>query len=113
MQPPRRRVAYAVVHGDPPDVMIAEDDEVLTRVIALELIASTSPDQLRDPSRLEVLRQALLEERWAEELGEWIDQTGRVVDAYPDEPVHTNDDFDEERVTLELRVSRLFRDDVT
>jgi len=105
------RVAYAVVHGDPPEVVIAEDDEVLTRVIALELIARTSPSELRDQTRLDVLRAALLEERWDDALGEWIEQTGRVVDAYPDEHVHTGSEFDEEAVALEIRVSKLFRDE--
>jgi hypothetical protein len=108
----RGRVAYAVVHSDPPEVFIAENDIVLTRVIALELIAKTSPIDFRDPARVDVLRAALLDERWSDALAEWIDLTGTVVDAYPDEPVRLDAELDEERVLLEMRVSPLFRDDV-
>jgi hypothetical protein len=103
------RVAYAVVHSDPPSVLIAENADVLTRVVALEVIARTSAKELRDPRRADVIRTALLEEQWSEALGEWIDQTGTVIDAYPDEAIWTDDDLDDERISLELRVSRLFQ----
>lgn len=110
MLPSRGRVAYAVVHSDPPDVYIATDADVLTRVIALEVIVRTPVAELRDPNSAAIIRSALLAEEWSTALGEWIDQTGTVVDAYPDEHIWTDDDLDEERVALEIRVSPLFRD---
>ncbi len=111
MFPERGRVAYAVVHSDPPDVYIAEDEEVLSRVLALHVIARTRATDLRDPSRASLIRSALLAEEWATALGEWIEQTGTVVDAYPDEHIWKDDDLDEERVAFEIRVAPLFRDE--
>jgi hypothetical protein len=110
MLPSRDRVAFAVVHTDPPDVYLAQDADVLTRVIVLEVIARTRPSDLRDPSRAAVIRSALLEEEWPTALAEWIEQTGTVVDAYPDERIWTDNDLDDERLAMELRVAPLFSD---
>ena len=85
------KVAYAVVHNDPPDVYIARDDEALTRLLALEVVA-------------------LLEERWADAVVSWIEFTGTAIDAYPDEPIWSSDDLSSERVLLEMRLGALFRD---
>jgi len=110
MLPSADHVAYAVVHSDPPDVFIAESAEVLTRIIALEVVARSAPSDFRDPQRASVIRTALLEEEWTAALAEWIEQTGTPVDAYPDEHIWTEQDLDEERFALELRVTPLFRD---
>jgi hypothetical protein len=107
--PSRGRLAYAVIHGDPPDVYIAENEYVLTWVLAVHVVAATDPSELTEPSR-ENIRRALLEERWPDAVGEWIEATDRVIDAYPDEPVWTEKHIDEERATLEVRVSRIFSD---
>ena len=79
----RQRVAYAVIRGDDPQVFVARDDMVLTRVIALKVIAATPPQSLG--SALGEIRDALLDERWPDALAAWMDATGEVVDAYPDE----------------------------
>jgi hypothetical protein len=110
MLPSADHVAYAVVHGDPPDVYIAESPEVLTRVIVLEVVARTASSDLRDSAGAHRIRTALLDEEWAVALAEWIEQTGTVVDAYPDEHIWTARDLDEERFGLELQVAPLFRD---
>jgi hypothetical protein len=99
------------VHSDPPDVYIAENEEVLSRVLALHVIARTPAGELRDPRRASMIRSALLAEEWATALGEWIDQTGTVVDAYPDEHIWKDSELDEEQVALEIRVAPLFRDE--
>lgn len=78
-------------------------------MIAVEMVAATSPEGLG--ARLEPIRSALLEERWADAVVLWMDATGRVVDAYPDETVWQDDDLNEERAALELRVAPVFRDD--
>ena len=110
MLPSAAHVAYAVVHTDPPDVYIAESAEVLTRVLALEVVARTAPTEFRDPDRVSVVRSALLEEEWTTAVTEWIEQTDTPIDAYPDEHIWTDEDLDEERVALEMRVAPLFRD---
>ena len=109
--PSRGRIAFAVVHDDPPAVYIAEDADVLSRVLALELIARTPAAQISNRARLERMRAALLEERWADALGDWIDETGSVVDAYPDETIWTEARLDLEHATLEIRMAPLFADD--
>lgn len=102
-------MAYALVRGEPPAVVIAENEEVLSRVIALDVVAATPPAELG--ARLEAIRAALLEERWADAVVLWMGATGRVVDAYPDETVWQEQHLSEERVALELRVAPVFRDD--
>jgi hypothetical protein len=108
--PTRGRVAFAVIHDDPPGVFIAEDADVLSRVLALELVARTRAGDIANEARLDRIRTALLEERWAEALVEWIDETGRAVDAYPDEPIWTEDRLDLEHATFEIRMAPIFAD---
>ena len=40
----------------------------------------------------------------------WMTATGEVLDAYPDEPVWSDRQLDEERTVLELRMAPIFRD---
>lgn len=104
------RIAYAVIHGDPPEVLFAEDEHVLSRVLALQLVAQLPANEVSSPGRLDAMRQALLDERWADALVEWITETETVVDAYPSEEVWTEERLDLDRATLEIRVSPLFTD---
>ena len=109
--PPRMgRVAYAVLHGDPPDVYIAEDDEVLSRLIALEVVAATPSSEFHDPEQLSRIRSALLDENWAGAVAEWIENSGIVIDAYPDEQIWIHAQLDDERTAFEIRVAPIFRD---
>jgi hypothetical protein len=102
------RVAVAIVHTDPPTFFLAEDDDVLSRVLALELVAQTPAETISNEARLKRIQDALLEERWADALGEWIDETGTVVDAYPDETVWSEQRVDVERATMEIRMAPMF-----
>ena len=88
-------------------MFIAERQDVLDRVLALHLVASTPPERLG--SFLGAIRTALLEEQWGEAVLQWMDATGKIVDVYPDEKVWGERDLDEERTQLELRVSPVFR----
>jgi hypothetical protein len=78
--------AYALVHGDEPQLFLAEDEETMSRVLAGELIGQTSGSEFSSPERLHQVREALVSERWAEALAIWIDETGRAVDVYASEP---------------------------
>jgi hypothetical protein len=102
-------VAYAVTHESEPRVFLAEDESVLSRVLAVELVAATSPATL-GPADLKAMRRALLEERWADAVALWIGATGTYVDAYPSERVWSEQQLDEERAGLELRVAPIFDD---
>jgi hypothetical protein len=103
------RVAVAVTHGESPKVVLATNDVVLTRAVALLLVAATEPRSIGAGS-VRRIREALLEERWADAVLDWMGATGDVLDGYPDELVWTDEHLDEERVALELRMAPIFRD---
>jgi hypothetical protein len=100
-------VAVAVVRDDPPRVFIAEDQETLNWVLALQLVARTRPADL-DSSSTERLRTALLEEQWGEAVTIWMERFGRDVDVYPSEDLYERADV--EMGPDELQFSPLFRD---
>lgn len=96
----------AVVHGEHPEVFLAEDIDVLHWVLALEWVARANPEQV--PGIRDSLRQALLEERWADAVLSYMEHLGTRVDVFTGEPV-----YDERKVTLgaaELQFRPLFRD---
>jgi len=99
-----RTVACAVIRDDPPEVLIAEDQETLNWVLALHVIArtpgSTLPPDLRDR-----LRTALRNEQWGEAVGLWIDRHTEV-DVYPSFGFYTARDV--ELASEELQFTPLF-----
>ena len=101
------RAAVAIVRSDPPQVFLAEDDEVLGRVLAIKLVAQTPPEQLG--SFAAEIRDALLDERWADAVLAWMTATGDVVDAYPDDTVWTEHQLDADAAALEIRLAPIFR----
>lgn len=105
-----RRVTYALIHGNTisePEVVLAEDEDSLNEVLALDLIASTEPTRLGH--HLAEVQSALVDGRWADALVAWMDATGRVVDVYPDEPIRAAA-HDEESIELELQLKPIFSD---
>jgi hypothetical protein len=100
-------VSYAVVHGDPPEVHIADDIEVLQWVLALEVVARSQPGDL-PAEAVTTIRQALLDQHWADAVVAWIEATGRPIDVYPSIRVR------EERHVMmgpeELQFTPLFQD---
>ena len=58
-------VAYAVVRSEPPQVFLADDVDVLHRVLASELVARTPADVL-SAAETEGVKEALLHERWGD-----------------------------------------------
>ncbi|MDZ4825950.1 MAG: hypothetical protein SGJ13_05720 [Actinomycetota bacterium] len=102
-------MAFAVTHEDPPRVLIAEDEQVLSRLLALELVAATRPSDL-NAAQLTAIRDALLDERWADAVVAWIAATDIIVDVYSTEAVRSATHLDELRTSLELRVAPIFDD---
>jgi hypothetical protein len=102
------RVAVAIVHSDPPVVYLAEDHEVLSRLVALRVVARSRPEEVG--GAVDDIREALLDERWADAVAIWIEATGDALDAYPDEDVWTNERLDSERAALEIRVAPIFEE---
>jgi len=98
-----------VVYGDPAQVFVASDEYVLTRLIALKVVARAHASSLGDGD-IEVIRHALLEERWGDAVTAWVTATGTRLDAYPDEELWTAEAVDEELVSLQIRLSPIFED---
>ena len=101
--------AYAVVRGEEPIVFLAEDAQVIARALALHLVAQLPARDVSSPARLDEMRTALLEERWADALVAWMEETGTAVDVYDDAPrVWTTERLDLEQASMEIRVAPLF-----
>lgn len=101
-----RMVAVAVVHEDPPQVFVADDQETLNWVLALKLIAQSDPAQY--PTALkDELRDALRSEQWGVAVELWMG-SGGAVDVYPSFDLHVPSDV--ELGAQELEFSPLFRD---
>ena len=94
---------------DPPRLLIASDDEVLSRAIATRVIAGEDPNTFSN-QELERLRSALLREQWGDAVAIWIGTTSASVDVYPDEEVLTEEDLGEEETAFSIRMSPLFDD---
>jgi hypothetical protein len=101
-----KSVAVAVVRDDPPEVFVAEDQEVLNWVLALNLIARTPGHEI-DPVVRERLREALRNEEWGRAVEIWMEQRA-VVDVYPSYTYHTEEDV--QLAAQELEFTPLFRD---
>jgi hypothetical protein len=100
--------AVAIVKGDPPQVLLAENAAVMSRLVALRVVATTSPHALQ-PDDLAEIRHALLEERWADAVVVWMEAMDTFIDVYEQYvPVWAEADLDEEYAAMEIRVSRIF-----
>ncbi len=101
--------AYAIVRGDMPAVYLAEDANVLARVLALHLVAQLPARSVASDARLREMRAALLEERWRDALVTWMDETDVPVDVYEEQvTIWTRARLDDESAALEIRMSPLF-----
>lgn len=101
------RLAVAVVRSDPPAVYLASDQDVLGRVLALRLVAQTRISEISAESA-QAIRAALLDERWADAVAVWIEATGEIIDAYPDDDVWTDERLDVEQATFEIKLAPVF-----
>lgn len=100
-------VAVAVVHEDPPRILVAADEVALSRRLAVEIVCEEDPGSL-DPGAGEEIRTALLAEEWATAVAAWIEATGVRVDVHPDEPVVHDHDLTSADAVFDIRLSRLF-----
>ena len=104
------RVAVAIIRTDPPSVTVAESEEVLGRLLALHVVAQSDPADLAQAGKLDEIRTALLEERWADAVAGWIDSSDVPIDAYPDEMLWTDARVDAEAASFEIRLAPIFKD---
>jgi len=103
------RVAVGVLRGEPPQVFLATTDAVLGRLLALRVVAGTDPGDLGGDATREI-REALVEERWADAVATWMAATGEVVDGYPEEEIVTEAMLDADRASMEIRLAPIFRE---
>lgn len=103
-------VAYAVVRDSPPTVYAADSLDVLQRLLALEVVARTPPAGLSSESR-DRMRSALLTERWADAVVEWITSTGVAIDVYTHLHIYSDLELPNELIGAQLQFSSLFRDE--
>lgn len=101
-------VATAVVHTEPASVYLAEDIDVLHRVLALEVVARTDPAILNGCAGN--IRTALLEERWGDAVVAWIRETGTGIDVYTNSSVYAGDDLPADLIGAQLQFAPLFRE---
>lgn len=101
--------AYAVRRSDPEQPpLLAEDLETLNKVIALRWIGEWVPP---DAETARPVRQALLDERWADAVLGWMDATGEVLDIFPfGLEVHAARDYPDAEFGPRVQTSLLFRD---
>jgi hypothetical protein len=102
-----RIVSVAVVNSSPPSVFIAEDMDTMNWVLALRLVARTRAEDVPNDLRA-LLRDALLEERWADAVLMWMEEMELEVDIYGSEDMFTARDV--EFAPTELQFTPLFRD---
>lgn len=99
-------VAYAVVHTEPPSIFLADDIDVLHRVLALEVVARTDPALLGPDA--DAIRESLLEERWGDAVVAWIRAVGTGIDVYDGKSIYTSEDLPADLIGAQLQFTRLF-----
>ena len=99
--------AWAVVNYETPQIFLAENAAVISRLIALKLVAAAEPSVFGDA--VTAVRDDLLHERWPNAVVAWIEATGTTVDVYEEYvPVWTDKMLDEELAMMAIRTSRVF-----
>ncbi len=100
---------FAVIRGEEPSILLAESSSLMDRVLALQLVAQLPASTVKSEARLNEMRAALLEERWADAVVLWIEETGVAVDVYTESPrIWTERELDSEQASMEIRVAPLF-----
>lgn len=96
------------MRGDPSRVFVADSDAVLSRLLAIELVARSRPESFNSETQLQTIRIALLDSRWGEAVALWMEATGEIVDTHPDEVVRTAKGLDSTGAALEISLAPIF-----
>lgn len=78
--------SHALVNGPTKRRLYAERQDVMDRVLGIHLVAQMPSSQVSSELRLQSMRRALREGRWADALVEWMEETGQTVDVYDEAP---------------------------
>jgi hypothetical protein len=101
-------VAYAIVHEDPPEVYIAESIEVLSEVLARQVIARSSSADF-EAHALARIREALLQQNWSDAVEAWIIQTGVGISVFDSEVVWSQEMLGKEPYRFIIRGTPIFK----
>jgi hypothetical protein len=102
-------VAYAVIRDEVPTVFLAEDIDVLHRVLATELVAKARGADLDQETRVR-LRELLLNEQWADAVLHWMELNHVVMDVYTHERIYRVADVPPDLIGAQLQFTPLFQD---
>ena len=102
--------AWAVVKHDTPQIFLAENAQVISRLIALKVVAGSNPSTFK-PHLVEAVKEHLLHERWADAVLIWMEATDTLIDVYEEHvPIWTEDRLDSEVASMAIRTSKLFNE---
>ena len=97
-----------MVKHDIPQIFLAENAQVISRLLALKVVAAADPG-LFARGALETVQDHLLHERWADAVLMWMEAADTVIDVYEEfVPVWTEADLDSEVASMAIRTARLF-----
>jgi hypothetical protein len=99
-----------VLHSDPPQVFLAESDETLSRVLALRLVAQRGPSEFASERTVDGIRAALLAEEWARAVELWLMSSDEELDVWGSEELSWDEELDDERTSMEIRLAPIFED---
>lgn len=103
--------AWAVVKDDTPQIFLAENAQVISRLLALKVVAGADPSTFKAKGALEAVQDHLLHERWADAVFMWMEATDTFIDVYEEfVPVWTEATLDREVASMAIRTSRLFEE---
>jgi hypothetical protein len=98
-------VSLAVLHGDPPHVIVAEDLDTLHWRLALDIVAQTDPAALPSGTA-DQIRDDLLNELWGAAVERWLLSNNETLDVYESWDLHGPSDV--ELAPVELQFTPLF-----
>jgi hypothetical protein len=104
----KKRVALAILRSDPSEGWLAEDVDVLSRVLALQVVAHTPPATIKSVEVRNQIKQCLLDERWGDAVSLWIQHGGDAIDVYDDVEIWTDGALDLEQASFEIRMAPIF-----
>jgi hypothetical protein len=103
-------VSVAILHSDPPRVYLAESEEALSLLLAMQVVAESNPAEISSPHNLDDIRQALLDEEWARAVQLWLLSTDEQLDVYGSEQILWEEELNEDLASMEIRLSPIFED---
>ncbi len=99
--------AYAIRRSDPAQPLLADSQDTLNKVIVLRWISEWVPEDEHDA---DLVRAAVLDERWDDAVLGWMEATGEVLDVFPfGLEIHEARDYPDDEFGPRVQTTPLFR----